>query len=142
MWCLCVCVLRSASLSIEIMTDEPYELVFDMVGVDSSISNALRRILLSEVWLVPLVLRAYMLTALLQVPTVALERVYIYNNTSIVQVVCTQRNVRVARSCGVRRTRCSPTGSASCRSRWTRTPLSTLRRVRGGRVRVRTRFTR
>ncbi|KAJ0004634.1 hypothetical protein NQD34_010848 [Periophthalmus magnuspinnatus] len=40
---------------------------FDMVGVDPAIANAFRRILLAEV------------------PTMAIEKVFIYNNTSIVQ---------------------------------------------------------
>ncbi|KAM6916564.1 DNA-directed RNA polymerases I and III subunit RPAC1 [Xenentodon cancila] len=40
---------------------------FDMVGVDAAIANAFRRILLAEV------------------PTMAVEKVFIYNNTSIVQ---------------------------------------------------------
>ncbi|KAG9048143.1 DNA-directed RNA polymerase core subunit rpc40, partial [Serendipita sp. 407] len=40
---------------------------FDLVGVDASIANALRRILIAEV------------------PTMAIERVYIYNNTSVIQ---------------------------------------------------------
>jgi len=43
------------------------ELVFDMVGVDAPVANALRRILIAEV------------------PTMAIEKVYIYNNTSIMQ---------------------------------------------------------
>ncbi|GJJ13030.1 hypothetical protein Clacol_007279 [Clathrus columnatus] len=41
---------------------------FDLVGVDASIANALRRILISEVL----------------VPTVAIENVYVWNNTSVV----------------------------------------------------------
>uniref|UniRef100_A0A671VHZ5 DNA-directed RNA polymerases I and III subunit RPAC1 n=1 Tax=Sparus aurata TaxID=8175 RepID=A0A671VHZ5_SPAAU len=40
---------------------------FDMVGIDAAIANAFRRILLAEV------------------PTMAIEKVFIYNNTSIVQ---------------------------------------------------------
>ncbi|KAK7463709.1 DNA-directed RNA polymerase core subunit rpc40 [Stygiomarasmius scandens] len=40
---------------------------FDIVGVDASIANAFRRIMIAEV------------------PTVAAERVYIFNNTSVVQ---------------------------------------------------------
>lgn len=43
------------------------ELEFDMIGIDASIANAFRRILLSEV------------------PTMAIEKVHIYNNTSIIQ---------------------------------------------------------
>mmetsp|Transcript_29810 Transcript_29810/g.45701 ORF Transcript_29810/g.45701 Transcript_29810/m.45701 type:complete len:396 (-) Transcript_29810:41-1228(-) len=44
----------------------PNELVFEMSGVDVSFANALRRILLSDI------------------PTVAIEHVYMWNNTSIV----------------------------------------------------------
>ncbi|XP_029376999.1 DNA-directed RNA polymerases I and III subunit RPAC1 isoform X2 [Echeneis naucrates] len=40
---------------------------FDMVGIDAALANAFRRILLAEV------------------PTMAIEKVFIYNNTSIVQ---------------------------------------------------------
>ncbi|XP_077999650.1 DNA-directed RNA polymerases I and III subunit RPAC1-like [Glandiceps talaboti] len=47
------------------MTDD--EMEFDMIGIDASIANAFRRILLSEV------------------PTMAIEKVFIYNNTSIIQ---------------------------------------------------------
>ncbi|XP_048733002.2 DNA-directed RNA polymerases I and III subunit RPAC1-like isoform X2 [Ostrea edulis] len=43
------------------------ELEFDMVGIDAAIANAFRRILLSEV------------------PTMAIEKVHINNNTSIIQ---------------------------------------------------------
>jgi DNA-directed RNA polymerase I and III subunit RPAC1 len=42
-------------------------LEFDLVGVDASIANALRRVLMAEV------------------PTVAVEGMYVWNNTSIVQ---------------------------------------------------------
>ncbi|XP_013386586.1 DNA-directed RNA polymerases I and III subunit RPAC1 [Lingula anatina] len=47
------------------MTD--LEMEFDMVGVDAAVANAFRRILLAEV------------------PTMAIEKVFIYNNTSIIQ---------------------------------------------------------
>lgn len=40
---------------------------FDLIGVDASIANALRRVLMAEV------------------PTVAIEHVYIWSNTSIIQ---------------------------------------------------------
>lgn len=43
------------------------EMEFDMIGIDASIANAFRRILLAEV------------------PTMAVEKVFIYNNTSIIQ---------------------------------------------------------
>ena len=48
--------------------DRPSEndLVFEMVGIDASFANALRRILLADV------------------PTVAIEHVYMWNNTSII----------------------------------------------------------
>ncbi len=38
---------------------------FDLIGVDASVANALRRIMIGEV------------------PTMAVENVYIYNNTSV-----------------------------------------------------------
>lgn len=43
------------------------KITFDLVGVDAPIANALRRILIAEI------------------PTMAIEKVYIYNNTSIMQ---------------------------------------------------------
>jgi DNA-directed RNA polymerase I and III subunit RPAC1 len=49
-----------------IMEQKENELVFELIGCDTSFANALRRILLSEV------------------PTVALEQVYMFNNTSII----------------------------------------------------------
>ncbi|AFR94965.1 DNA-directed RNA polymerase I and III subunit RPAC1 [Cryptococcus neoformans] len=50
----------------------PSTIEFDLVGVDASIANALRRTLIAEV------------------PTVAIEEVYVWNNTSIMQdeVLC------------------------------------------------------
>ncbi|XP_060711617.1 DNA-directed RNA polymerases I and III subunit RPAC1 [Hemiscyllium ocellatum] len=52
---------------IDIIRLEEDTLEFDMVGIDAAIANAFRRILLAEV------------------PTMAVEKVFIYNNTSIVQ---------------------------------------------------------
>ncbi|KAK1171702.1 DNA-directed RNA polymerases I and III subunit RPAC1 isoform X1 [Acipenser oxyrinchus oxyrinchus] len=49
------------------MDESTGTLEFDMVGIDAAIANAFRRILLAEV------------------PTMAVEKVFIYNNTSIVQ---------------------------------------------------------
>ena len=49
---------------LNIVSKDDEEMVFDMVGVDTSIANALRRILLAEV------------------PTMAIEKVFILNNTS------------------------------------------------------------
>ena len=55
------------NMKIKIIKSNDEEIVFDLTGVDASIANALRRILLSEV------------------PTVAIETVYIETNTSIIQ---------------------------------------------------------
>ncbi|CAI5710847.1 unnamed protein product [Peronospora destructor] len=52
-------------VKIQSLTDD--EVVFDLIGVDAAIANALRRILLAEV------------------PTMAIEHVYIWNNSSIIQ---------------------------------------------------------
>ncbi|XP_032818725.2 DNA-directed RNA polymerases I and III subunit RPAC1 isoform X1 [Petromyzon marinus] len=52
---------------IDVVRMEDMEMEFDMVGVDAAIANAFRRILLAEV------------------PTMAVEKVFIYNNTSIIQ---------------------------------------------------------
>ncbi|XP_039995916.1 DNA-directed RNA polymerases I and III subunit RPAC1 isoform X1 [Xiphias gladius] len=52
---------------IDIVHLDESSMEFDMVGMDAAIANAFRRILLAEV------------------PTMAIEKVFIYNNTSIVQ---------------------------------------------------------
>lgn len=52
---------------IEITKMEDDLLEFDMVGIDAALANAFRRILLAEV------------------PTMAIEKVYVYKNTSIIQ---------------------------------------------------------
>ncbi|KAM5126018.1 DNA-directed RNA polymerases I and III subunit RPAC1-like, partial [Mantella aurantiaca] len=52
---------------IEVTKMEDDLLEFDMVGIDAAMANAFRRILLAEV------------------PTMAIEKVYIYKNTSIIQ---------------------------------------------------------
>eukprot|EP00531_Pseudo-nitzschia_arenysensis_P012666 CAMPEP_0116122262 /NCGR_PEP_ID=MMETSP0329-20121206/4122_1 /TAXON_ID=697910 /ORGANISM="Pseudo-nitzschia arenysensis, Strain B593" /LENGTH=383 /DNA_ID=CAMNT_0003616101 /DNA_START=111 /DNA_END=1262 /DNA_ORIENTATION=- len=51
---------------INVIKNKEDELVFEMIGCDTSFANALRRILLAEV------------------PTVAIENVYMWNNTSII----------------------------------------------------------
>ncbi len=56
-----------SKFQIYIVSETDEELVFDMVGIDAPIANALRRILLAEV------------------PSMAIEAVYIYANTSIIQ---------------------------------------------------------
>lgn len=55
------------NLKIEIQSLTKDELVFDMIGIDAPIANAFRRIMISEV------------------PTIAIEKVVIVNNTSIIQ---------------------------------------------------------
>ncbi|XP_061600958.1 DNA-directed RNA polymerases I and III subunit RPAC1 [Cololabis saira] len=52
---------------IDVVSLDENSMEFDMVGIDAAIANAFRRILLAEV------------------PTMAIEKVFIYNNTSIVQ---------------------------------------------------------
>lgn len=52
---------------INVVKMEDSTLEFDMVGIDAAIANAFRRVLLAEV------------------PTMAVEKVFIYNNTSIIQ---------------------------------------------------------
>ena len=53
-------------------TDDPNSLTFDIIGIDTSIANALRRILIAEV------------------TSVAIDRVFVENNTSVMQdeVLC------------------------------------------------------
>ncbi|KAF2707603.1 DNA-directed RNA polymeras-like proteines I and III subunit RPAC1 [Pleomassaria siparia CBS 279.74] len=48
-------------------TTSPLDLSFSLIGIDTSVANAFRRILISEI------------------PTVAIEDVFIYQNTSIIQ---------------------------------------------------------
>ena len=51
----------------EIQDSDGLEMEFDLIGVDASIANAFRRILIAEV------------------PTMAIETVYVFNNTSVIQ---------------------------------------------------------
>jgi DNA-directed RNA polymerases I and III subunit RPAC1 len=52
---------------VEIQDSNDLEMEFDLIGVDASIANAFRRILIAEV------------------PTMAIETVYVFNNTSVIQ---------------------------------------------------------
>jgi DNA-directed RNA polymerase I and III subunit RPAC1 len=54
-------------LKIEFHESEPYDLCFSLIGVDAAIANAFRRILIAEI------------------PTLAIEHVFIKNNTSVIQ---------------------------------------------------------
>ena len=47
---------------------DPMSMEFDLIGVDAAFANTIRRILISDV------------------PSMAIEKVFIYNNTSIIQV--------------------------------------------------------
>ena len=49
--------------------NNPMELEFDLIGVDPALANSFRRLMISEV------------------PSMAIEKVFIYNNTSIIQVI-------------------------------------------------------
>jgi DNA-directed RNA polymerases I and III subunit RPAC1 len=55
------------NLTIEVQTLNRDDMEFDLIGVDASIANAFRRILMAEI------------------PTMAIETVYIFNNTSVIQ---------------------------------------------------------
>ncbi|GAA5918911.1 hypothetical protein JCM6882_003372 [Rhodosporidiobolus microsporus] len=56
-----------AGLRVQLNSLSPSSLDFDLVGVDASVANAIRRIIIAEV------------------PTIAVENVYVWNNTSIIQ---------------------------------------------------------
>lgn len=58
-------LIKNLEIKITSLTGD--EIVFDLIGVDASIANALRRILLAEV------------------PTVAIETIYMQDNTSVIQ---------------------------------------------------------
>ncbi|KAL8920946.1 MAG: hypothetical protein Q9208_005972 [Pyrenodesmia sp. 3 TL-2023] len=55
------------NLTIQFHKLHPYDISFSLIGIDASIANAFRRILLAEI------------------PTLAIEYVFVHNNTSIVQ---------------------------------------------------------
>ncbi len=60
------------NLKVEFHKNDPFDSVFSLVGVDASVANAFRRILIAEV------------------PTIAIEDIFMFNNTSIIQdeVLC------------------------------------------------------
>ncbi|EDW11181.1 DNA-directed RNA polymerases I and III subunit RPAC1 [Drosophila mojavensis] len=60
-------VFKSKLQVVIVRNDEEHGLEFDLIGVYPAIANAFRRLMLSEV------------------PSMAIEKVYIYNNTSIIQ---------------------------------------------------------
>lgn len=60
------CAFHREGFDVNILSENETDLVFELIGVDTSFANALRRILLAEI------------------PTVALEYVYMWNNTSLI----------------------------------------------------------
>lgn len=57
---------------------------FDLVGVDASIANALRRMMIAEVSHTSII-TPFGMADIQQVPTIAIEDVYVWNNTSVMQ---------------------------------------------------------
>jgi len=57
----------SQNLQVQFHKNEQFDSCFSLIGIDASIANAFRRILIAEI------------------PTVAIETVYVWNNTSIIQ---------------------------------------------------------
>ncbi|KAL8670767.1 MAG: hypothetical protein Q9168_004709 [Polycauliona sp. 1 TL-2023] len=55
------------TFNVKFHKDQPFDASFSLIGIDASIANAFRRILLAEI------------------PTLAIEYVFVHNNTSIVQ---------------------------------------------------------
>jgi len=58
---------KNFKIKIQNISSDKMEMEFDMIGIDASTANAFRRILLAEI------------------PTMAIEKVYVYNNTSVIQ---------------------------------------------------------
>ncbi|KAJ5994478.1 DNA-directed RNA polymerase I and III subunit RPAC1 [Penicillium sp. IBT 35674x] len=52
---------------VEYHRNDPYEASFSLIGLDAAVANAFRRILMAEI------------------PTLAIETVYVHNNTSVIQ---------------------------------------------------------
>lgn len=73
------------SVKVQLNSLSPSTLEFDLVGVDASVANAIRRIVIAEVRTVSSVSLSCRSPPSPQVPTVAIENVYVWNNTSIVQ---------------------------------------------------------
>lgn len=58
---------KNFQIKVQNVSADKLEMEFDLIGVDASLANAFRRILLAEI------------------PTMAIEKVYVYNNTSVIQ---------------------------------------------------------
>ncbi|KAJ6108140.1 DNA-directed RNA polymerase I and III subunit RPAC1 [Penicillium sp. IBT 18751x] len=55
------------NFKVEFHRNDPYEASFSLIGLDASVANAFRRILMAEI------------------PTLAIEYVFVHNNTSVIQ---------------------------------------------------------
>lgn len=85
--------------AINVISCNDEEIIFDMVGINAAIANAFRRILIAEVMRCRthykqrpaatsqscFLTQPLSLSPSLQVPTMAIEKVYISNNTSVLQ---------------------------------------------------------
>lgn len=74
-------LLQNFKVQFVSMNDDRSEIEFDLIGVDAAIANAVRRILLAEV------LTHYFTQHDLthrQIPTMAIEQCFIFDNTSII----------------------------------------------------------
>lgn len=60
-------MFQTFQIKIVKQSEDKYELEFDLIGCSAALANAYRRILLSEV------------------PSMAIEKVFMLNNTSIIQ---------------------------------------------------------
>lgn len=82
---------RDFTINVLEMNEE--QMIFEMIGIDAPFANAFRRILIAEVRTAPSVDYAWWARTLTvrscrlfwgQIPTMAIDQVYIYDNTSIV----------------------------------------------------------
>ncbi|RKF56164.1 DNA-directed RNA polymerases I and III subunit RPAC1 [Golovinomyces cichoracearum] len=55
------------NFSVQFHYNEPYDASFSLIGIDASVANSFRRIMIAEI------------------PTIAIEYVYVMNNTSVIQ---------------------------------------------------------
>ena len=76
-------LLQAVQFKVKIFRNTFDQLEFDMIGIDASITNAIRRILLAEVYTSCYINDGSFIPS--QVPTMAIEKVLMYNNTSIIQ---------------------------------------------------------
>lgn len=72
-------------ICIRIVNQSPngLDLDFDLVNVEAPIANALRRILIAEVLFIWIIFKIIEF----KVPTMAIEKVFLYQNTSCIQAI-------------------------------------------------------